>query len=172
MDGQHRRVEVRSRTRALHDAYTARREKLARAEQQLPCPSDGPVGVVALIGARAVGADVFDQAATLAAYWPRLVRSYALEALAAAPAAPSRDAAQDLLQRSITAERAAFTSPGLGQDVRISGNGVVGAALVWDNVVVHLALFRDEKRASGERTRRSIPRAQRYRRRVENRRGE
>jgi len=77
---------TRSSTRAIHDVYLERREALQRAEDVLRHPAeepvgvvgDEPVGVVAVVGGRAICVDVFDRPATLCAYWPSLVRSYAL----------------------------------------------------------------------------------------------
>lgn len=122
------------------------------------------MGVVALVSGRAVCADIFDQAETLGSYWPRLVRSYALEALGAEPAALSLDSARRLLQRPLKAQRATFPSPGLGQDVRISGNGVVGAALIWEGVAVHTAVFRRRNDTTGPHIRRPSQRARWYER--------
>ena len=121
----------------MRDAYTERQDDLTCAEKQLRCPDDGPVGVLALVSGRAVCADIFDQAETLRGYWPRLVRSYAFEAVEEAPTPPSLDSARRFLLRPLKARRIAFPSPGLGQDVRISGNGVVSAALVCEDVAVH-----------------------------------
>lgn len=55
---------------------------------------------------------------------------------------PRLDSARRLLARPLHSVRAPFASPGLGMDVRIAGNGVVGAALVHDGSVLHTALFR------------------------------
>lgn len=106
------------------------------------CPADGPVGVVALVGGRAACADVFDRPETLRAYWPRLVRSYALEAADSPPSKPSLNSALRLLRRPAKSTRTPFLSPGVGVDLRIGGNGVVGAALVHGGAVLHTALFR------------------------------
>lgn len=162
---RHRRVGSRSDTGAMRDAYAERQDDLARAEERFRCPEDNAVGVVALVGGRAACADVFDQADTLRGYWPRLVRSYALEALGAAVAPPSTDSARRLLHRPLKAERTAFRSPGLGQDVRINGNGVVGAALVCDEVAIHTAPFRRRRDGTeGPSIRRPSQRTLRYER--------
>ena len=136
-------VGARSATGAMRDAYAAREDDLARAEERLHYPDDGPVGVLALIGGHAACADIFDQPETLRGCWPRLVRSYALEALGAATTArPSLDSALRLLQRARAAPRHVYASPALGHDVRLAGNGMQGAALVCAGVVVHTSLIR------------------------------
>ena len=159
----HRRVGSRSATGAMRDAYAKRAVDLARAEERLACPEDGPVGVVAVVGGRAVCADIFDSGDTLRTYWTRLVRSYALEALGAPPGPPAVDSAKRLLDRPLNARRKAFRSPGLGLDIRISGNGVVGAALVHEDAVIHAALFRARAgSASSPGISRPSARARRY----------
>jgi hypothetical protein len=137
-----RRTATPSATSALRDTFTHAADRLADAERALTYPEDGAVGVVALVGGRSFCADVFDQPATLRSYWRRLVRSYALEAADGASAAPTIDSALRLLRRPLHARQAVFPSPGLGEDVRLDGHGVVGAALVHAGVVVHTALFR------------------------------
>ena len=160
---RHQRVGAHSDTGAMRDAYAEREADLLRAQEQLRCPADGPVGVIALVGGRAACADIFDRAETLRAYWPRLVRSYTLEALGARSAPPSCDSARRLLRRPLKACLSAFPSSGLGHDVRISGNGVVGAALVHEGAAVHTALFRRRRSDGfGPDIRRPSQRARRY----------
>jgi hypothetical protein len=144
VDARHRRTGTKSATGALRDSYAQNSAELLEAERTLPCPDNNPTGVVALIDGRAVCADLFDRPETLRHYWTRLVRSYALEAVGVTPGAaePQLDSARRLLDRPRRAVRTPFPSPGLGADVRVSGNGVVGAALVHDDTVLHAALFR------------------------------
>lgn len=160
---RHRQHGVASASGAMRDAYAHFDAELERARRELACP-EGAVGVVALVGGRAVCADVFDRSGTLRAYWPRLVRSYGLEALGAAEVEPALDSAARLLRRPLEASRSVFRSPGLGSDVRLSGNGVVGAALVVEDAVVHTALFRwrPEPGASASDLRRPSERMRRH----------
>src|SRR5207249_943952 len=102
---RHRRVGSRSTTGAMRDAYTERGDDLAHAEERFHCPAGRPVGVIALVGGHATCADISDQAETLAGYWPRLVRSYALEALGEQPLPPSLDSARRLLMWPLKAQR-------------------------------------------------------------------
>jgi hypothetical protein len=143
---RHRRTGTRSATAALRDAYVTRRRELEAAEQALVLPGDGPTGVLAMVEGRAVCADLFDRPETLRTYWSRLVRSYALEAVGSMPGEPRLDSAKRLLARPADAALRPFKSPGLGVDVRITGSGVVGAALVHASNVLHAALFRGTER--------------------------
>lgn len=138
----HKRSGVRSSTRAMKDAYDQRRGQLDAICGAFPCPTDSPIGVIALVGGRARCADVFDRPDTLRATWDRLIRSYALEA-AGAPARPVlRGSAGRLMSRARLARRKAFPGEGLGTDIRLDGNGIVGAALVEAGVPVHISMFR------------------------------
>jgi hypothetical protein len=142
---RHRRTGTRSATAALRDAYVARNDELAAAERDLTFPSDNPTGVIALVAGAAVCADLFDRPDTLRLYWHRLVRSYALEAVGAPSREPHLGSAKRLLARPAGAVRRPFGSPGLGVDLRISGNGVVGSSLIHAGSVLHTALFRQEE---------------------------
>jgi hypothetical protein len=158
---RHRRVGSQSATGAMRDAYVARHDDLARAGERFQYPDGAPIGVIALVGGRSACSDIFDQPESLRAYWPGLVRSYALEGVGAHASRPSLGSARRLLERAQAARRTAFPSPGLGQDVRMSGNGIVGAALIWCDAAVHTAVFRRRHNETvGTPIRRSSQRAQ------------
>jgi hypothetical protein len=139
---RHRRDRTHSATGAMRDVYERRGTELQAAEAALAYPPDGPLGVLALIGGQSHCADIFDRPETCREYWPRLVRSYRLEAADAAAKPPSLGSAQRLLQRARKARHVAHKSPGPGFDVRLSGKGIVGAALIANSSVVHVAIFR------------------------------
>ena len=143
---RHRAMGTSSATAALRDAFIQRADDIENIVSRLAYPSDAPAGVVVLLDGHAECADLFDRPETLRAYWSRLVRSYALEALDRKRSKPSMDAAQRLLRRPGAAHLTPFASIGLGTDIRIVGNGVVGAALVHGQTVVHTGLFRHRER--------------------------
>ena len=90
--------------------------------------------MVFAVHGRVVGADLFDRSETLAKLWPKLVRAYALDALEepdkAAPP-PRAEAVQDWLRRACDAALKSYPSPGVGEDVRLTGPGVVGELMLW-----------------------------------------
>ena len=149
VDARHRAMGTSSATAALRDAYVQRANDLDHVLSRLAYPSDAPVGVVVLVDGHAECADLFDRPETLRLYWNRLVRSYALEALDRKANKPSVDSAARLLRRPGGASLTPFASVGIGTDVRIMGNGVVGAALVHGQSVVHTSLFRHRERDHG-----------------------
>ena len=110
-------------------------------------PVDRQVGAAFMVGERVIGFDVFDVESTLRKLLPKLVRSVAVEALEARETSASVDAPVTRLQQSceqflaVVAEAPATVSGavGLGEDVRITGHGLAGAALVANGHVVHLS---------------------------------
>lgn len=133
-----------------------RASKLAEAMATLKRP-DGALGFVAVVGANVLGAEIFTDEALADAYWEKLARSYAVEALDAEPAGEDAGDAGDaanigearLLADALAAEIQVHPSPGLGADARLVGGHVSGAGLVYDGAVVHLSLF-PEAEATGE----------------------
>ena len=101
-----------------------------------------------VIGGRIVGADLFDKPGTLKKLWSKLVRSYAADALEE-PKEKSpeveNDRVTEWLKSASSAKQHWFDSPGVGKDVRIEGEKLVGATLVVDEHPVHLELFREEE---------------------------
>jgi hypothetical protein len=110
-------------------------------------PVDGQVGALFAIDRVVIGFDLFDREETLRALLPKLVRSVAVDAIDHDRVRGKLDAgsASPLAERFLAAlstvpDRAA-KSIGLGDDVRLDGSGITGAALVADGSVVHLAAF-------------------------------
>jgi hypothetical protein len=133
-------------------------------------PADGQVGALFAIGDRIIGFDLFDRATTFRKLMPKLVRSYAIDALDARglierggadlrKKADRRGKATDqessgfgradglahiipgFLGAVTAAAQQRATAVGTGTDVRITANGLVGAALIVGDDVVHLGAF-------------------------------
>jgi hypothetical protein len=135
---------VSSPSGAMRDIYTHREDDLRAFTQAIPYVP-GSVGMVIAIGNRIRALELFDAPGTLQALWERLIRSAAIDAKTATPGAPvTIDRAIRMVHRVRDAKVTAFRSPGLGHDVRITGGGIAGAALLYQAVVVHAALFRQD----------------------------
>ncbi len=144
-------LAVPSRSGALHDVYESRRASLTDYDRAFPYPKNA-TGLIVAIGGRFAGAELFDQPRTAQILWPKLVRSYALDALTQAPGTPvDRSRAVRLLARTAHARCEVYPSLALGEDVRLEGDGVFGAALVYHGAVVHASVFRDyeNRKSSG-----------------------
>jgi hypothetical protein len=91
------------------------------------------------------------------AYLEKLVRSYALDALGMRDLAeeqPAAESAQQLLESAAQAASETYPALGLGVDVRVREEKVVGAGLLWQEHMVHLNAFTDATAYRAPRPRR------------------
>ena len=130
-----------SPTGAMRDAFEHRRSEVDEMKVALAEPEPGQTGVIACIGGRAVALDAFDRPETLATLWARLLSGYSLDAVGRDKALVQPDAVASFLHSAATAAATAHEGLGLGMDVVITGDSVVGNALTWESGIVHLALF-------------------------------
>lgn len=161
---------VDSPTGAMHDLYEAHRTALAAFLDALRPGADWS-GAVFLVGEAAAGAEILPSPDLLRRQWRKLVLSHALEALRLPESAATRDReraaahpaeagehpggaaehraqgpdrraeAARFLDLAAAAERSERPSVGDGVDVRLRGDGLVGAALVREGHVAHASLF-------------------------------
>lgn len=98
-------------------------------------------GVAFAVGAGAMGLDLMDHPHTLRALFPKLLRSYALDALES-PTSPAANGSQmtDFLAGLGKADCLVRPAVGIGEDVRLTGKGISGAAL-WAERYVHVCAF-------------------------------
>jgi hypothetical protein len=138
-----------SPSEALFQVYEDHQGRLAEMLARFQVPHDCEEAVYAVAG-RLAGLDLFDQPATLAKFWSKLIRSYALDALEPATPAPplTTESVGRWLRAATLPKVEAFQSPGLGMDLRLSGPGYLGASLVVQDHPVHLELFPVDSPAS------------------------
>lgn len=113
---------------------------------------EGQVGAAFAIDGFVVGLDVFDSQNIAREYLPKVIRSYALDAIAQRSPRAARAGAirrkplevevVELLDQVSSADAESFPAVGVGTDVRIDSRELAGAALVRDDQVVHLSAFR------------------------------
>ena len=124
----------------VHQDHAARLNDLSSRLQ----PPEGCHGVLFAVAGQIEGADLFDQPATLAKLWTKLVRSYALDAMemgeGEAPPVTTEDGSR-WLQAAAGAESESYPSPGIGRGVRLETTALSGSSLVVDEQAVHLELF-------------------------------
>lgn len=142
-----RRMNTRSGTQAMSDIFEQHTTSIGEFVTALP-PQRGQLGAVFAIDGRICGAEVFDCESTLRALLPKLISSYALDAIDrlhthAAPAAEPLDtsALSAFVTAVAEAEVLVTQSPGEGEDLRLAGTSVVGGALRARGRVVHLNAF-------------------------------
>ena len=145
--GKMGRMGAASQTGAMSDAYahTAR----SRGEYlEAFRPVDGQIGALFLLEGGWAGLDLFDAPATLGVVFPKLVNSWALDALEARPAgkaSPAVTRAEALLAAVAVAEEWESPAVGLGREVRLQHEGLTAAALVHDDTVIHLTAFEQDE---------------------------
>ena len=103
------------------------------------------VGLVAAYDGRIIGADVFANQAVFEKLRHRIIESYALEVFDKSfeprRSGPSPPDAMRYLQRLHRAEFWHQGSPGVGYEMRFSGNGTRGSGLVFQDNTIHVAVF-------------------------------
>jgi hypothetical protein len=100
-------------------------------------------GVVACVGDEIIAADLFGSRALFLQFWPRLLDSYAIDAVGrnAQGAPPDAVSIKKWLGAARAARQTAKDTPGWGNLYGLRGSSVFGAALVHDGGVVHMELF-------------------------------
>lgn len=153
-----RRLKATSATSAMEAMFVDHAATIDEfVEGMVPFP--GQVGALFTVADHIAGLDVFGSDALLRKLLPKLVRSYALDAIdpdayrdpygesdsprrrARRHGTSRRTAAEHFIQRCATAEGKAVPALGLGQDVRIEARGLSAAALVHNDDVVHFSAF-------------------------------
>ncbi len=105
-------------------------------------------GAIFAIDGQVVGLDLFDSPETLRKLFPKLLRSYGLDALERTRSKP-RDSetecppakVNDFLNKVTQAKQEEFPAIGEGKDIRLTGQALAGAALATDDRIVHLSAF-------------------------------
>jgi hypothetical protein len=142
IDAKSARMGAVSNTRAAAAMFESARIGLETFAKELR-PAAGQVGAVFVIRGAIVGLDAFDSPQTWARVMPALVCSYGLDALDAGVRgnAFGKPEPHSFLQAVGEAPLDVFPAIGLGSDVRVGGEAVVGGALVVDDRVVHILAF-------------------------------
>ena len=111
---------------------------------------ENQTGALFAINDEVVGVDLFDSPSTLEHLLPKLVRSYALDAIDAgnSGATPSKADAEQLIEDAAHATAERFPSVGEGDDLRLQGEHLSGGALLADDRIVHLCVFRLQDEAN------------------------
>lgn len=133
----------RSPSSELQAMYRDHNARLADVGQNLPAPA-GRHGAVFCVAGKIMGADIFDKPETLRKLWPKLVRSSAIDSFEASKNDAKPISIQEVaawVGRSAGLNQNAFPSPGVGQDFRLEGQDLFGAALVLEDGPVHVELF-------------------------------
>jgi hypothetical protein len=143
IDALSSKLGFNSPTSAMQDVYQSRRTTIEEYLTDVTV-ADGQVGAIFAINGAPAGLELFDSPETLRTYLPKILRSYALDALSnqTVTVAKTEDAEAALLLDSILElEAKSFPALGLGQDLRIDSPEISGGALTHDGRLIHLAAF-------------------------------
>ena len=146
------RMEAHSPTEAMSAIFERHGATLDDYVEKLSLEAD-QVGAIFVTGPRQLGMDLFDKHETFAAFFPKLVRSYAIDAM---EQPPTRDGAAKPEQARAFVDRlrkgACDVHPAvaLGHDVGIVASGAIAGALVHQETALHLTAFSDPTRTTTE----------------------
>ncbi len=141
-------MSVDSPTGASADLYRAHERDLRSLENAFPA-QPGQCGAIFAIG-RDLCLDAVSRPDAFARLWPKLRAGYLLDALERLDGKPaSADELEGLLSDTGSAEQSRQPSAGLGEDLRLRGEHVIGSGLEVEGELIQLSAFRSED--SGQR---------------------
>lgn len=133
----------RSHTGAMKDAYDTAKPKLDQYLEAFS-PVVGQVGLLVFINGKPAGFDLVSRDSAYRVLHPKFIKSYAMDAMlekekAAIHVSPGQ--ATGFLEDITGTEEHVFPSTGLGSDLRFESPIMIGSALVYEDVPVHVAFF-------------------------------
>lgn len=138
------RMEHHSETGAMADLFRHAEQDVnayVKAFGAVP----GQVGALFALGGHVLGLEVFCSPDTCAKLLPKLIRSYALDAIelpGAHSPMPPADSAVSFLRNVAGAAVQESPAVGLGKTLRLQTTGIVGIGLQAEETLIHLAAFR------------------------------
>ena len=133
-------MQVASDTDAMSDIFYKEAATIDSFVEAFPA-QPMQVGALFLIGGEIAGMDVFDHPSVLGKLLPKLVRSYALDAIEM-ERKDADGASAKLVERFIEkvagSEVLELPAVGLGVDQRLNTEGLSGGALVVDGRLIHM----------------------------------
>jgi ARG/rhodanese/phosphatase superfamily protein len=142
-----REAQIDSPTGAMRDVFAARQGDL-NSYMEAFAAVDDQKGILVFINGRIVAFDILSRRSAYGLIHPKLVKSYALDALLQSQGKPSKARIEDAKSFLIEAQQCEETrhkSVGHGWDHRCRGPRLVGSALSYRKSVVHMAFFRAEQ---------------------------
>ena len=111
-------------------------------------PIEGQVGAVFMINGKVVGMDAFGKPDTFSKVFRKLLQSYALDAIDWFDPEKEnkylKSKVTGFVKSSLSATLDPHPSVGIGTDIRMESKKIAGFALVLDNKVLHVSLFKKE----------------------------
>jgi hypothetical protein len=144
-------MDAASPTQAMAQIFERHRSSVEDYVKSLE-HTDLQTGALFAIGNHVVGLDLFDHTTTLVGMLPKIVRSYAIDAIELDSRSndeqPVPEFAEAFMTRVAEAEVETYEAVGLGIDLRLAAPGLVGGGLALDDRLIHLAAFSMEQEAT------------------------
>lgn len=147
----HTDLGTSSGTGAMRDAYESKKEVLdgyAEAFSKI----DDCNGIAVFIDDELVGIDNLSYRPAMTSLLPKIIGSYSMDAIRSKAGKgsknPTKKRIKQFLSQAGRCTLEANTSQGIGDDVRLVGENIQGAALVAEETVIHLALFSAAKQST------------------------
>ena len=140
-----RRMNVHSNTGAMDSIFAQEKTRLDVFVKRCT-PVEHQVGAVFGLDGRECGVELFDAVSTWGTFSPRLVRSWAVDAIEKRePAGRAHRTTVDLVERLCAGSWKVSPSLGVGWDARLAANDMTCGALLVKDSLVHLAAFGDAR---------------------------
>lgn len=150
IDEKAERLEAQSDTSAAAAMYDSHRGSLDEYLDAFQA-KEGQVGAIFMIEGANHGVDLFDSSEAAVAMHPKLVESYALDAIDVGGRSGTKETDEMLFARASSflgqiseAQKESFSAIGMGKDLRFEGKELTGGALEVDDQCIHLCAFRLE----------------------------
>jgi len=147
----HCRLDTSSPTSALRDAFLSKKKELDAIAEAF-AHIEGVNGIAVFLSGKVAGIDLLSYIPAMDHVLPKLIRSYAMSAMASDEnddqGDPSIEQVEAFIARVGRCAVEAFPSKGVGEDARIEGPTIQGAALIAMETVIHLALFANDQSPS------------------------
>ncbi|MEO0079266.1 MAG: DUF6569 family protein [candidate division WOR-3 bacterium] len=151
VDEAHARVGCKAPSHAFARVYDDAKVKERAAPfierlQNLVSKYPDAQGVLVAVGSRVLCVDLFGSKGLFRKMWPKLLRSYVIDALGEEPEGSfSEYAARRFIRTATGMEVSKRNTPGAGELYRISASNSSGSALLFMSALVHLDLFPEQK---------------------------
>lgn len=136
-------MDVEAPTSAMADVFEQHQTRVGDYVAAFK-PAAGQTGAVFAIGETIEGLELFDCAETLADILPRLIRSYAIDAIETVESHrrnPTAVSAEAFIRQLAQADCDTYPAVGLGTEVRLTAPDAIAGGLTVEDRVVHLAAF-------------------------------
>ena len=133
-------LRVESPTGAMHDVYERYGETVKLAQGAVAA-TPGQTGVVVYVAGEWAGLEMLATPALFTEAWRRISTGYIADSLGRTETPALRQMPAQVIARVQAATLAPAPLVGIGTELRIDGSEAIGAALVVDGTVAHLAAF-------------------------------